>query len=457
MAKRLLSRGFFAVITLLAGIAFSVSGAFATGGKEAPIVRDRIMVVFHAQKLPANAAQLILRAGGRVVNSLPEVGILVAAPATVDATTLIEHLRGSSAIQAADFDRVMTLINPGAMRAVLGSGLVPETHYPHPTPDFSPTLPADFLYTNTPFEWAVKRIGAEGGGIPGGTSGAWDVGEGAGAMIAILDSGVNPIHPDIAPNLAGMMSETSFGTPCDDGSPYDQVGHGTFTASLVAGAAGPGSGLMIGVAPQAQILSIKVLERVPDGNPEEDITTQCLNGEASGDFAWAIYGIIHAVQAGADVISMSFGGLVPRHYPGGAGAALWSAFNRVTNFATSHGVVLVASAGNDALNLDQSGPWVELPAQAANVIGVVATTNPDLPPSRSEDEPPCLLGQDCLAFYSEYGNSLHGIAAPGGDFPAGGCDYFGENCQPTGFILGACSAGIPGTDYGLPADGKSMG
>jgi lantibiotic leader peptide-processing serine protease len=440
-------RSMSSVLSLVFALTFGATNILAAA-KEAPIVPNRIVVVFKGQALPADAAQQIQQAGGKLVKGLTEVGIAIAAPNGVDAATLISNLRKSSSIQDADYDRVMTLIAPGVAAAGQRSATSPDTHFPHPLPDFSPLLPADFLYTSTSMEWAVKRVGAQGGGIPGGGSGAWDVTKGAGVTIAILDTGINPVHPDISPNLIGAYSEATFSTPCDDGSAYDQLGHGTFTASLAAGAAGPGTGLLIGVAPEAKILSIKVLERFQGAG--DDLLTQCLNGNGSGDFSWALSGIVHATEMGADVISMSFGGIVPRNLPGSAGAALWSAFDRVTNFATSRGVVLVASAGNNGLDVDMLGPLVELPAESPNVIAVVATTNPALLPPTPPARQPCLAGQDCLAFYSDYGNSEHGMAAPGGDLPAGGCSFDGATCFSTGFVFGACSAGEPGTDYGLP-------
>jgi subtilisin family serine protease len=146
---------------------------------------------------------------------------------------------------------------------------------------------------------------------------------------------------------------------------------------------------------------------------------------------------------------MSLGGFVPRNQPGGA--ALFSAFNRVANFVTAHGAVVLAAAGNAALDLNKIGPFVELPADAANIIAVVATTNPALPP------PGCPPGTDCLASYSDFGSSLHGLAAPGGDIPVGGCAFSGTPCNPTGFVRGACSAGVPGTTTPSPAGYPASG
>ncbi len=417
--------------------------------REAPTLANRIIVVFNSQTLPADAAARVQHAGGRVVSTLDAAGILAAAPMLVDSVTLIRNLKKDSAILDADFDRVFKLVAPAQVRLDPSNNISTYTHFPHPLPTFSPDLPADFFYTSTPQEWGVKHVGAQGGGIAGGMSGAWDVTMGAGATIAILDTGVSPDHPDIAPNLVGNLSEITEPTVCDDGSPADQFGHGTFTAALAAAAAGPGTGLLIGVAPQAHLLNIKVLERVPGEGT--DTLSQCLNGDATGDFSWILKGILDATLMGADVISMSLGGFIPRNFPGGGGAALWSAFNRVSNFATARGAVLVAAAGNSALDLNRIGPYAELPAQTSNVIAVMATTNPSLPP------PGCPLGTDCLASYSDYGTNLHGLSAPGGDLPSGGCAFSGIPCNPTGFIRSACSAGIPDTSFGLPGPGTSLG
>jgi subtilisin family serine protease len=417
--------------------------------KLAAKIPNSVIVVFNGQTLPADAAQHIQQAGGRVVSTLDGAGIIVAAPDSVDGPTLIANLNKDPAIQDADYDLVFDLIAP--TQVWTDDDVGEQTHFPHPLPTFSPALPADFFYTSSPQEWAVKRVGAQGGGIPGGASGAWDITKGAGITIAILDTGVNPIHPDISPNLVGNISEILAPSACDDGSPNDQQGHGTWTSSLAAGAFGPSTGLVIGVAPEASILNVKVLQRVPGAG--NDTFTQCLNGGGSGAFSWVLKGILDASAAHADVISMSLGGFVPKNLPKGEGAAVFSAFNRVANFATSHGAVIVAAAGNSALDLSKIGPVVELPAGASNIIAVMATTNPDFPP------PFCTAGTDCLASYSDFGVNLHGLSAPGGDVPGGGCAFSGSPCNPTGFIRGACSAGIPGTDFGLPipGSGNSMG
>ncbi len=314
----------------------------------------------------------------------------------------------------------------------------------------TPPNPYDTYYTSTPQSWAVVQAGGYGAGVPGGPAhGPWDTTFGAGVRIAILDSGVDANHPDIAPNLALNLSEidqtpnTGLPSPCDTGSPQDQQGHGTWVASLAAAAMGPNTGLAIGVAPGATILNIKVIERLPDpSSTAPDIATQCQTGQAGGLLSWVLQGIDDAVAEHADIINLSLGTLVDLNT--GEGAGLQALFNQATYAATQSGAVVIASAGNDGVQL--SNPrYIELPAQSRGVLAVVASTNPacaeDLTPGAS-----CAPGPVALPYYSNYGAALDAIAAPGGSYPAG------PLAAVSGWVLGACSSGLGNTTDGAPTD-----
>ncbi len=331
----------------------------------------------------------------------------------------------------------------------------PEPYQPAPVQTPPPALPvtpqpsADTYYS-TPQGWAVRQVGGYGRGIPGGPAhGPWDTTLGQGVRIAILDSGIDATHPDLAPNLALNLSEvsqnpsTGLPSPCDDGLPQDQTGHGTWSASLAAAALGPGTGELIGVAPQATLLNIKVLQRMPIGpiTASAGPATQCPSGQAAGLLSWAIQGIEDAMANRADVISMSFGTVVDLNT--GEGAGLKAAFDRVTYAAAQAGIVLIAAAGNDGYDL--SNPrFLELPAQARDVLAIVASTNP----ACAEDThtgATCTPGPATLAYYSNHGTSLNALAAPGGSYPDGG------DLTVSGWIRGACSSGNPATSDGPPS------
>jgi subtilisin family serine protease len=291
---------------------------------------------------------------------------------------------------------------------------------------------ADFYYAQTPQAWAVKQVGGYGANINGGTThGPWDLTMGKGVRIAVLDSGVDAAHPDIAPNLVLNMTEveqSALPSACDDGSPQDQQGHGTWVASLAAGAVGAGTGMVIGVAPQASILNIKVLQRMPGAGSGQ--AAQCAAGQASGLLSWVIQGIEDAVNQKADVISLSLGVMVDLYT--GEGTGLQASFDAVTQAAAAQGVVIVAAAGNDGFDYSNTR-YMEIPAQSRDVLAVVASTNPDCMENLSVNAA-CAAGPPTLAYYSNYGAPMNAVAAPGGSFPEG------PDGSWSGFVRGACSA-----------------
>jgi subtilisin family serine protease len=310
-------------------------------------------------------------------------------------------------------------------------------------PPLPPPTPPYDTYYSTPQGWAVQQVGGYGNNTPGGPAqGPWDTTMGKGVRIAIIDSGVDQYHPDIAPNLVLNLTEidqTAFPSACDDGSPQDQAGHGTWTASLAAAAIGPGTGEVIGVAPAASILNIKVLQRMPStGNTLAD---QCESGEASGLLSWVMQGIEDAITNRADVISLSMGATTD--ISTGDGAGLLAAFNQLTYAAAQANIVLVASAGNDGMDLSNT-QYVELPAQSRDVLAIVASTNPACVQNTNAGAV-CAAGPIGLAYYSNYGVP-NALAAPGGSYPAGG------DTTVSGWVRSACSSGLPNTTDGLPTD-----
>jgi subtilisin family serine protease len=416
------------------------------------IVPGRLVVVYRNGSVPANADAIASAAGAHSAMHLRLFG-LSALQVQGDESAAIARLRSRPEVKTVLHDRLVTAHAIALVSHTLSdapgqaSGELPIPVH-RPVLPLAPLAPYDTAY-DSPQGWAVIQSGGFGDNVPGGpATGPWNVTLGAGSRIAVLDSGVDSNHPDIAPNLVLNLSEVNqeaLPSPCDDASPQDQQGHGTWTASLATGALGPTTGQVIGVAPHAALLNIKVLQRMPGYGA--GTLTQCENGQAGGLLSWVLQGIEDAVSNHADVVSLSLGTLVDTSTGDGAG---WLAqFDSATYAAAQAGVTIVAALGNDGMNLS-SGTLVELPAQSRSVLPVVAATNPACAENVTTGAV-CAAGPITRPYYSNYGATLNAIAAPGGSYPEG------PSTGVSGFVYGACSNGLTNTLDGLPATGRSFG
>ncbi|MDN3651882.1 S8 family serine peptidase [Thalassotalea ponticola] len=225
---------------------------------------------------------------------------------------------------------------------------------------------------------------------------AWKAGvKGKGARVAVLDGGFSINHPDIADNVidyADMTGEGIAYAPNDD-DPSGIFSHGMHVAGTIA-AADNGYGV-IGVAPEAELLLVKVLGNI-----------------GSGSFADVLNGIIFATNYGdVDIINMSLGADIPQGLGIGSDgvAALRVAFNRVFSYAYSNGISIFVSAGNDGRDLDTDKSMVVFPADMAHAISISATG-----PEGWGADPSTNL--DTQAVYTNYGRSSIDFSAPGGDY-----------------------------------------
>jgi type VII secretion-associated serine protease mycosin len=185
-----------------------------------------------------------------------------------------------------------------------------------------------------------------------GVPAAWRVTRGAGVTVAVLDTGTDLSAPDLSGSVTVGPDYTRGANPPGYQPPHL---HGTYIASLVAGHGhGPGrSGGVIGVAPAARVLSVRVI--LDDQEPGFAVYNE------NAGYADAIAeGIRYAVSHGADVINMSLGSAVPTR-----------AMRLAIIDAISHGVVVVASAGNNGLAGGRFTPF-SYPASFTGVISVAA-------------------------------------------------------------------------------------
>jgi subtilisin family serine protease len=200
---------------------------------------------------------------------------------------------------------------------------------------------------------------------------AWAVTRGQGVTVAVIDSGVNPSVSDLAGSV--VSGPNYSGVPTPPSNPFWGV-HGTWMASLIAGHGhGPGgSDGIIGVAPQARILSIRVV--TDQGDPGFARYQQEPAARVQQALARAIR---YATRHRASVISMSLG-------YGAASRPVQAAIQR----ALDAGVVVVASAGNSggtsSAAREHYAPY-SFPADYPGVLSVAAVARGGSPASFSSD------------------------------------------------------------------------
>jgi type VII secretion-associated serine protease mycosin len=184
---------------------------------------------------------------------------------------------------------------------------------------------------------------------------AWRSSTGAGVTVAVLDSGVDPGHRDLAGSVREGKDFTDGANP--PGTPPSRL-HGTYMASLIAGHGhGPGRKRgIIGVAPDADVLSVRVILE------DEEPGFRAFNSAERFENVVA-RGIRYAVDEGADVINMSISKELATREERAA-----------VRYAISKGVVLVAAAGNDG-DRQVEGDFApySYPAAFPGVVSVGAT------------------------------------------------------------------------------------
>lgn len=229
--------------------------------------------------------------------------------------------------------------------------------------------------TNDPLrgdQWGLDQVRAEQ---------AWATSTGTGAVVAVVDTGVDLTHPDLKGNLVSGATFTGCGKtggPCGNGDFRGPDGqnngdeHGTHVAGIVAAVANNGTGVA-GVAPNARIMPVKVLE------------------EGSGTFEDIAAGIRWSVDHGADVINMSLGGLAGTQVITITG--LESSVTEAIAYANEKGTSVIVAAGNSAT------PACNTPAWEPGAICVASTDRNEM-----------------KSWFSELPNKpdLKAVAAPGG-------------------------------------------
>ncbi len=280
---------------------------------------------------------------------------------------------------------VLTIV--GALAAVLVVAAA--------VPALGRSAPDDPLHDH---QWGLDQVRAPG---------AWTTARAEGVTIAIVDSGIDLGHEDLTGKVVRGRTFTDCGDAgCGDGGwrtgDGDPSPHGTHVAGIAGATTGNGLGIA-GLAPAARLLAVKVL--TDEGGRMRDLAR----------------GIRYSVDAGADVVNLSLA------WPVGVGQSLrlvgdLGPVEDAIRYAHDHGVIIVASAGND-----HGGAGCNEPAGQPGVICVTATT-------RTGDR----------AWYANLPIKSDGlgVAAPGGAGSMDGCASDVVATVPAGYGHTRC-AGYP--------------
>lgn len=237
------------------------------------------------------------------------------------------------------------LSNAAALAGEIEAAGLPR--YIEPNIRFRATLvPNDPNWT---LQWGPKKIEADY---------AWNTTMGSSSvLVAVIDTGIAYAHPDLAVNyVSGGRDWVN-----NDNDPLDDEGHGTHCAGIIAAVTNNGKGI-------AGLAQVKIMAE------------KGLDDEGSGESIDLANAIVHAVDQGADILSMSWGSYFYS-----------SVIHDAVKYAHSHGVLVIASAGNEGTTLRH------YPSGYPEVISVSATNPSDGRPT-----------------WSNYGRWIE-LAAPGED------------------------------------------
>ena len=337
---------------------------------------ETYIVTYNDGASSRDAGALIQGAGGQLVYNYQQIGVAIARSDRSDFAAILSTAQGvSGAVATAGFG---TRLNDGAQDDTQAADTV-----------LAPT-PAPGTDNLSGLQWDMVQIHAPEAHVTNGGSASIVVGD--------IDTGIDPTHPDLAPNFDAANSAGCL-TGAPNSSYIDDNGHGTHTAGTIA-AAKNGIGI-VGVAPHVKIAAIKA--GTADGFffPEAVVCA----------FMWAGMHHINVTNNSYFADPWLFN---CKNDPGQR--AIWDAESRAIRFAQQNGVLVVAAEGNQADDLahptqDQTSPdnttpvtrtihndCAVVPVEVPGVVGVTADGNLQI-----------------KSFYSSFGVGSVQVVAPGGD------------------------------------------
>jgi subtilisin family serine protease len=351
-----------AAVTAVAALAFAGTAA-----------AERYLVLYK-DDVPKGASGAVERAGGTFLFAYDPIGIAI-----------VESANPAFESKLQRDNRVFDVVRTDGG----GAASADEAEAEGPPRGQLPNEPAAGQDTFEPLQWNMRMIHArEAQAITGGSPLV---------TVGLIDTGVDPGHPDLLANLDPSRSVSCVGgvpnqTP---GAWADDNGHGTHNAgTIMADSNGIG---IVGVAPNVKLAAIKA-------------------GTADNRFdaPAVVCALVWAAEHGIDVANNSY--TIDHPDPSNTfdffchsdreDRAVIKAVRRATRYALRNGVSMVASAGNSNLDLSQpplGNECIRLPSELSGVMAVSAVG-----PSGEK------------ASYSNYGVGVIDLAAPGGDGPPPG-------------------------------------
>jgi len=421
MQARIMRRAL--VLVVVAG--FTVAGMAVPGSAGSKSTEKSSYIVVLKAGAKGAGMKAIAQAGG-TIESINKLGI---ARATSTNASFASALSRAGTVQAVGADAMWNLGSVEGTAAVFPDVATQAgscaTQYGVAT-----TVGPDPLSV---CQWDMRIINAS-------PNESYDQNQGDGVTIGVMDTGIDLTHPDLAPNI-GVGLSCSFITPSNPNADPGEVdpnadcssksavqdlnGHGTHVAGEAAGAIN-GVGIA-GVAPEATIVGLKA------GNVNGYFFTQEV-----------VDALIYAGDNGIDVVNMSFFA-DPWLFNCRNNAdqrAIIQAITRAALYASSRGVVLVAAAGNEAIDLnhpvtDEISPDFPPDSNVTRDVGNYCVVLPQEIPSVAAVS--AIGPQGHLSFYSTYGNFVE-VTAPGGSSV--------QAPNPFGRVLNAWSSTAPPTAGG---------
>lgn len=364
--RRIIGCAFVAALLVAVGASGGTAGSTQT-----------YIVLYKQQAVGSDAAAAMQKAGGSLVYSYPQIGVVIASSSSDSfASNVLKDSRVGGAAATTGFATQLPEQNTDT------GGDAPTPATPAPGSDNLSGLQWDMAQIHDPEARAIN------GGSPS-------------VVVGDIDTGLDFTHPDLAPNVDFADSASCVGG-VPNTSPaawFDDNGHGTHTAGTIA-AAKNGIGI-VGVAPNVRIAGIKAGNADGFFFPEAVVCA----------FMWAGSHHINVTNNSYFADPWLFN---CRNDP--TQRAIWTAERRAIAYAQQQGDVVVSAAGNqaddlahptqDATSPDDTNPVLRdisnacavIPVEVPGVVGVAGDGNKQL-----------------KSFYSSYGVGSVQVTAPGGD------------------------------------------